>query len=154
MLTGPYAKLAELGLELPSVSPPKGSYAPAVRSGNLVYVSGQVPMIRGELACTGKVGTEISTERAYELARQCALAALAAINAAAGLDTVVRIVKVAGYVACAEGFREQSSVLNGASDLFVTVFGDAGRHARTAIGVPELPLGSPIEVEVIAEVED
>jgi enamine deaminase RidA (YjgF/YER057c/UK114 family) len=152
MPVDPYAKLAELGLPLPGVSPPRGSYVPAVRSGNLVYVSGQVPMVDGELACAGKVGAEITPERARELSQQCALAALAAIDAIAGLDHVVRIVKVVGYVASAEGFSGQPGVLNGASDLFVAVFGDAGRHARSAIGVAELPLGSPVEVEVTAEV--
>lgn len=154
MPTDPFAKLAELGLPLPSASPPKGSYVPAVRSGNHVYVSGQVPMTDGELICAGKVGADITPERARELTQQCALAALAAIDAVAGLDRVVRIVKVVGFVASAEGFSGQPSVLNGASDLFVAVFGEAGRHARSAIGVAELPLGSPVEVEVIAEVAD
>jgi enamine deaminase RidA (YjgF/YER057c/UK114 family) len=152
MPTDPHAKLAELGLSLPSVSPPKGSYVPAVRSGNHVYVSGQVPMIDGELICTGKVGADITLERARELSQQCALAALAAIDSVAGLAHVVRIVKVVGFIASAEGFSGQPSVLNGASDLFVAVFGEAGRHARSAIGVAELPLGSPVEVEVVAEV--
>jgi enamine deaminase RidA (YjgF/YER057c/UK114 family) len=152
MPTDPHAKLAELGLSLPSVSPPAGSYVPAVRSGNLVYVSGQVPMTDGKLICTGKVGAEISLERARELSQQCALAALAAIDSVAGLDHVFRIVKVVGFVASAEGFSAQPGVLNGASDLFVAVFGEAGRHARSAVGVAELPLGSPVEVEVVAEV--
>jgi enamine deaminase RidA (YjgF/YER057c/UK114 family) len=152
MSASPHARLAELGLQLPGVSPPGGAYLPAVRGGNLVYVSGQVPMTDGELVAPGKVGTDITPERANELSRQCALAALAAIDAVAGLDNVVRVVKVVGYVASAEGFTGQPGVVNGASDLFVAVFGDAGRHARTAVGVAELPLGSPVEVEVIVEV--
>jgi enamine deaminase RidA (YjgF/YER057c/UK114 family) len=154
MPTDPHAKLAELGLSLPKVSPPGGSYVPAVRSGNHVYVSGQVPMMDGEIISTGKVGADITVERARELSRHCALAALAAIDSVAGLDHVVRIVKVVGFVASAEGFSGQPGVVNGASDLFVAVFGEAGRHARSAIGVAELPLGSPVEVEVIAEVAD
>jgi enamine deaminase RidA (YjgF/YER057c/UK114 family) len=152
MSSGPRAKLAELALELPAVSSPKGAYIPAVRSGNLVYVSGQVPMSDGELIAIGKVGKEITPQRAKELSRQCALAALAAVDAVAGLENLVRIVKVVGYVASADGFTGQPDVVNGASDLFVTLFGDAGRHARSAIGVAQLPLGAPVEIEIIAEV--
>ena len=144
MSADPRARLAELGLQLPGVSPPKGGYIPAVRSGNLVYVSGQVPMTNGELIATGKVGADITPEQANELSQRCALAALAAIDAVAGLDNVVRVVKVVGFVASAEGFTGQPGVINGASELFVAVFGDAG--------VAELPLGSPVEVEVIVEV--
>ena len=150
----PYTRLAELGLRLPAVSPPRGAYIPAVRSGNLVYVSGQVPMTDGELTTTGRVGADITPERANELCHQCALAALAAINAVAGLDQVVRVVKVSGFVASTDDFTGQPAVINGASDLFVAIFGDAGRHARTSIGVAELPLGSPVEIEVIVEVAD
>lgn len=146
------ARLAELGLQLPGVSPPKGAYIPAVRSGNHVYVSGQVPMVDGELIATGKVGADVTPERANELSQQCALAALAAIDAVVGLDKVVRVVKVVGFVASAEGFIGQPGVVNGASDLFLAVFDDAGRHARSAVGVAELPLGSPVEIEVIVEV--
>ena len=152
MNSGPRAKLAELGLELPDVSPSKGAYIPAVRSGNLVYVSGQIPMANGELIATGAVGAEISPERANELCRHCALAALAAVDSVAGLEAVVRIVKVVGFVASAPGFRGQPGVVDGASSLFGAVFGDAGRHARSVVGVAELPLAAPVEVEVIVEV--
>jgi enamine deaminase RidA (YjgF/YER057c/UK114 family) len=119
-----------------------------------VYVSGQVPMTDGELIATGKVGAEVTPEQAKELCRTCALAALAAIDAAVGLTKLVRIVKVLGFVASAEGFTDQPYVVNGASDLFVDVLGEMGRHARSAVGVAELPLGSPVEVEVIAEVTE
>jgi enamine deaminase RidA (YjgF/YER057c/UK114 family) len=152
MSANPHARLAELGLQLPGVSPPGGAYTPALRSGNQVYVSGQVPMADGELIATGKVGADITPERANELSQRCALAALAAIDALVGLANVVRVVKVVGFVVSAEGFTGQPGVIDGASDLFVAVFGDAGRHARSAVGVAELPLGSPVEVEVIVEV--
>jgi enamine deaminase RidA (YjgF/YER057c/UK114 family) len=154
MSAHPRARLAELGLQLPSVSPPKGGYVPAVRSGNLVYVSGQVPMVDGELIATGKVGVDMTPERANELSQRCALAALAAIDAIVGLDNVVRVVKVVGFVASAESFTGQPGVVDGASDVFVAAFGDSGRHARSAVGVPALPLGAPVEVEVIVEVAD
>jgi enamine deaminase RidA (YjgF/YER057c/UK114 family) len=152
MKASAHARLAELGLRLPGVSPPKGSYLPAVLSGSLVYVSGQVPMTDGELITTGKVGADVTPEQAKELCRTCALAALAAIDDIVGLASVVRVIKVTGFVASAEGFTGQPYVVNGASDLFVDVLGDAGRHARSAVGVAELPLGSPVEVEVVAEV--
>jgi enamine deaminase RidA (YjgF/YER057c/UK114 family) len=154
MNTNPRARLTELGYELPAVSPPGGAYVSAVRTGDLVYVAGQVPMKDGKLAASGKVGSEVTSKEAYELCQRCALAALAAIDQVAGLEKVTRIVKVSGFVASAEGFTGQPGVVNGASDLFVAVFGDAGRHARTSIGVAELPLGSPVEVEVIVEVAD
>jgi enamine deaminase RidA (YjgF/YER057c/UK114 family) len=148
----PREKLAELGLELPAVTAPVAAYLPAVRSGNHVYVSGQVPIADGQLLATGKVGAEVSPERAKELAQRCALNALGNIDALVGLDQVVRVVKVVGFVASAEGFTGQPSVINGASELFGAVFGEAGRHARSAVGVAELPLGAPVEVEVIVEV--
>lgn len=150
----PYARLAELGIQLPDVSPPKGAYVPAVRTGSHVYVSGQVPMVDGGLIATGKVGADVTPEQAYQLSRRCALAALAAIDAVAGLGKLVRVVKVVGFVASADGFTGQPGVVDGASDLFVEVFGDAGRHARSAVGVAELPLGAPVEVEVVVEVAD
>jgi enamine deaminase RidA (YjgF/YER057c/UK114 family) len=152
MSTNPRARLAELGHELPKVSPPGGAYVPAVRTGTLVYVAGQVPIIDGRLAARGKVGAEVTPEEAYELCVLCALAALAAIDQVAGLENITRIVKVSGFVASAEGFEGQPDVVNGASDLFISVFGEAGRHARTSVGVAELPLGAPVEVEVVAEV--
>lgn len=152
MSTNPRARIADLGYALPKVSPPGGAYVPAVRTGTLIYVSGQVPMIDGRLAASGKVGAEVSPEEAYDLCRRCALAALAAIDQVAGLENITRIVKVSGFIASADGFQGQPDVVNGASDLFVAIFGEAGRHARTSIGVAELPLGAPVEVEVIAEV--
>jgi enamine deaminase RidA (YjgF/YER057c/UK114 family) len=147
-----YARLAELGLTLPQVAPPVAAYVPAVQSGSHVYVSGQLPMVEGKLPATGKVGAEVSPEDATGLARVCALNALAAIDALVGLGRVVKIVKVTGFVASAPGFTGQPAVLNGASDLFGDVLGELGRHARSAVGVTELPLGAPVEVEVIAEV--
>jgi enamine deaminase RidA (YjgF/YER057c/UK114 family) len=147
-----YAKLTELGLTLPAVVPPVGSYVPAVQSGNYVYTSGQLPFVDGKLPQTGKVGAEVSPEDAAGLARLCAVNALAAIDALVGLGRVVKIVKVVGFVASAPGFTGQPAVINGASDLFAAVLGEQGRHARSAVGVSELPLGSPVEVEVIAEV--
>ncbi|MFI1995084.1 RidA family protein [Actinoplanes sp. NPDC020271] len=147
-----YAKLAELGLTLPTVVPPLASYVPAVQSGNYVYVSGQLPMVDGKLPATGKVGAEVSVEEATELAKICALNALAAIESLVGLGRIVKIVKVSGFVASAPGFTGQPAVVNGASNLFGEVLGEQGRHARSAVGVAELPLGAPVEVEVIAEV--
>ncbi|MFG2552209.1 RidA family protein [Streptomyces sp. NPDC048581] len=147
-LTG---RLAQLGLRLPEVSPPRGAYVPAVRSGSLVFVAGQVPMADGELVATGKVGDGVTTEEGYALSRRCALAALAAAVSVAGERAVVGVVKVVGYVASADGFTGQPGVVDGASDLFLAVFGEAGRHARSAVGVAELPLGAPVEIEVVFE---
>jgi enamine deaminase RidA (YjgF/YER057c/UK114 family) len=146
------ARLAELRIELPDVAAPVAAYVPAVRTGNLVYTSGQLPFIDGELQQAGKVGGAVSADTAKAAARTCALNALAAIDALVGLDSVVRIVKVVGFVASAEGFTGQPGVINGASELFGEVFGDAGVHARSAVGVAELPLNAPVEVEVFAEV--
>jgi enamine deaminase RidA (YjgF/YER057c/UK114 family) len=146
------AKLAELGIELPAVPAPAGAYVPAIRSGSLVFTAGQVPFVDGKIAATGKVGAEISVEEGQALARVCALNALAAVDSLVGLDAVVRVVKVGGFVASAEGFTDQPEVLNGASELFGEVFGDAGKHARSAVGVAELPRGVPVEVELIVEV--
>jgi enamine deaminase RidA (YjgF/YER057c/UK114 family) len=150
----PRARLAELGLELPTVTPPLAAYIPAVQSGKLVYVSGQVPMVDGELLATGKVGAEVSAEQAKELAARCALNAIAAIDSLVGLERVVKVVKVVGFVASAEGFTGQPGVINGASEFLGAVFGEAGRHARSAVGVAELPLGAPVEVEVIVEITE
>lgn len=141
-------RLAELGISLPPVATPAGSYVPAVRTGNLVYTAGQVPMD----APKGKVGADVSTEDANAAARVCALQALAAVDALVGLDSIVRVVKVVGFVASAPGFTGQPGVINGASDLLGEVFGEAGAHARSAVGVAELPLGVPVEVELIVEV--
>lgn len=145
-------RLAELGIELPAVVPPVAAYVPAKRSGSLVYTAGQLPMVEGKLAAVGKVGTEVNPERARQLARTCALNALAAVHALVGLDSVTQVVKVVGFVASAPGFTGQPAVVNGASELFGEVFGEAGAHARSAVGVAELPLNAPVEVELIVEV--
>jgi enamine deaminase RidA (YjgF/YER057c/UK114 family) len=145
-------KLAELGLELPSVAAPAGAYVPAVISGNLVFTAGQIPLVDGVLMATGKVGNEISPEFAKEIAQRCALNALAAIKSVLGdLSRVKRVVKVVGFVASTPEFTGQPGVLNGASELLGKVFGDAGLHARSAVGVASLPLDAPVEVELIVE---
>lgn len=146
------ARLQELGLELPEVAKPVASYVPAVRSGAYVYTSGQLPFVDGKLPQTGKVGASVSLETAVELAGVCALNAIAALASQVNLDDVVRIVKVVGFVASAPDFTAQPAVVNGASELLGQVFGEAGRHARSAVGVAALPLDSPVEVELIAEV--
>ncbi len=151
-MTDPYARLSELGLELPEIVPPLAAYVPAVQSGHMVYVSGQIPVHQGQLLGTGKVGAEVTPEQAKELAGRCALNALAAVDNLVGLENVVKIVKVTGFVASAPGFTGQPAVVNGASELFGAVFGEAGRHARSAVGVAELPLGAPVEIEAIIEV--
>ncbi|MET0700581.1 MAG: RidA family protein [Mycobacterium sp.] len=148
----PSERLAELGIELPGVVTPVAAYIPAVRTGDLVYTAGQLPMVKGELPRTGKVGAEVSAEDAKALARTSALNALAAVNSVVGIDDVTRVVKVVGFVASAPGFNGQPGVINGASELFGEVFGDAGAHARSAVGVSELPLNAPVEVELIVEV--
>jgi enamine deaminase RidA (YjgF/YER057c/UK114 family) len=154
-VTGPAERLAALGLTLPPVTAPVAAYVPAVRTGDFVYVSGQLPVEDGKLPAVGKVGGEVSASDAAALARACALNALAAAAAAAGgLDAIRRIVKVTGFVASAPGFTGQPQVVNGASELLIEVFGEDGRHARSAIGVAELPLNAPVEVELIAEVRD
>jgi enamine deaminase RidA (YjgF/YER057c/UK114 family) len=147
------ARLAELGITLPAVAAPLAAYVPAVRSGNLVYTSGQLPLVSGDLTVTGKVGGDVTPEFAKTLARACALNALAAVEALVGIDSIIRVVKVVGYVASAPGFTGQPGVINGASELFAEVFADAGAHARSAVGVAELPLDAPVEVEVIVEVK-
>jgi enamine deaminase RidA (YjgF/YER057c/UK114 family) len=146
------ARLAQLGVALPPVFAPLASYVPAVRTGNLVYTSGQLPREDGKLARTGKVGAEVSPEDGKALARVCALNALAAVDSLVGIDAVTRVVKVVGFVASAPGFNGQPRVVDGASDLLGEVFGDKGAHARSAIGVAELPLDTPVEVELIVEV--
>ncbi|MFF2553194.1 RidA family protein [Nocardia sp. NPDC058058] len=144
--------LEKLGVTVPGVAAPVASYIPAIRTGNLVYTSGQLPFVDGQLTVTGKVGAEVSTEEAAEAARLCALNALAAVHDLVGLDNVVRIVKVVGFVASAPGYSDQPVVINGASNFLGEVFGDAGVHARSAVGVSELPKNTPVEVELIAEV--
>jgi enamine deaminase RidA (YjgF/YER057c/UK114 family) len=149
----PEERLSELGLTLPDVAPPAGAYVPALRTGAYVYTSGQLPLVDGKLPTTGKVGAEVDTDTAKNLARQAALNALAAVKAElGGLESVKRVVKVLGFVASAPDFTAQSQVINGASELLGDVFGDAGKHARSAIGVAVLPLDSPVEVELVVEV--
>jgi enamine deaminase RidA (YjgF/YER057c/UK114 family) len=150
----PEGRLAELGLTLPEVAAPVAAYVPAVRSGDLVWTSGQLPFVAGRLAATGKVGADVEPAAAHELARICALNALAAIRSEIGaLDRVRRVVKVVGFVASDPSFSGQPAVVNGASELLGEVFGEAGRHARSAVGVAALPLDAPVEVEVVVEVD-
>jgi enamine deaminase RidA (YjgF/YER057c/UK114 family) len=150
----PEELITELGLELPEVVAPLASYQPSVRSGSYVYTSGQLPIVKGELVATGKLGQEIGTDLAVELAEICALNAVAALRAQVGeLSKVKRIVKVVGFVASAPDFYEQPVVVNGASDLLGKIFGAAGKHARSAVGVAVLPRNAPVEVELIAEVD-
>ena len=148
-------RLAELGLQVPEVAAPVAAYVPVVQEGNLVYTSGQLPMVEGTLPLTGKVGAEVSAEQATELARTCALNALAAVKSVVGdLDRVTRVVKVVGFVASDPSFTAQPGVVNGASHLLGDVFGDAGVHARSAVGVSVLPLDAPVEVEITVAVRD
>jgi enamine deaminase RidA (YjgF/YER057c/UK114 family) len=148
----PVARLAELGYDVPPVVAPVAAYVPAVKTGQHVYVSGQLPFVDGKLLATGKCGDTISTEEAKRLAERCALNLLGAVNALVGLDQVVRVVKIVGFVASAPGYTDQPEVVNGASELLGKVFGDAGQHARSAVGVAELPRNAPVEVEAIFEV--
>lgn len=149
------SRLADLGLTLPEVAAPVAAYVPAVRSGNHVFTSGQLPMRSGELMATGKVGGEVSADEATQCAQQCALNAMAAVKSVIGdLDKVTRVVKVVAFVASAADFTGQPQVANGASELFGAAFGDAGQHARSAVGVSVLPLDSPVEVEITVEVAD
>lgn len=149
------SRLADLGLTVPDVAPPVAAYVPAVRSGSYVYTSGQLPMSAGALLATGKVGGEVSPEQGKELAQQCALNAIAAVKMVVGdLDKVVRVVKVVGFVASTPDFTGQPGVINGASELLGAAFGEAGVHARSAVGVAVLPLDAPVEVEILVEVAD
>lgn len=149
----PEERLTELGLAVPSVAKPVAAYVPAVRSGSYVYTSGQLPMVDGVLVATGKVGAEVDPADAKVLAQTCALNALAAIRAEVGdLSAITRVVKVVGFVASTPEFTGQPGVVNGASELLGSVFGDIGVHARSAVGVTSLPLDAPVEVELIVEV--
>jgi enamine deaminase RidA (YjgF/YER057c/UK114 family) len=152
-MSTPEERLEELGHPLPEVAKPVAAYVPAVRSGNHVYTSGQLPMREGKLVTTGKVGGEVTPEQAQDCARQCLLNALAAIRAEVGdLSAVKRVVKVVAFVASTPDFTGQPGVANGASELLGEVFGDVGKHARSAVGVPVLPLDAPVEVELVVEV--
>jgi enamine deaminase RidA (YjgF/YER057c/UK114 family) len=148
----PLQRLQELGITLPGVATPLAAYVPARRTGSLVYTSGQLPMVDGALAATGKVGDSVSPDEAAALARIAALNGLAAVHALVGLDSVVAVVKVVGFVASTPDFTGQPAVINGASHFLGEVFGDAGAHARSAVGVASLPLDAPVEVELIVEV--
>ena len=148
---GWHARLRELGIRLPPVAAPVAAYVPAVRSGQLVFTSGQLPFVDGGLRRTGKVGGSVEVEDAAADAKVCALNGLAAIDDLVGLDSIARIVRVVGYVASAEGFSGQPRVVNGASELLGRVFGEAGVHARSAVGVAELPMNAPVEVELTVE---
>lgn len=151
----PEERLAALGLTLPPVVVPLAAYVPAVKSGTIVYTAGQLPMADGQLLSSGKVGAEVGTAEAAALARTCALNALAAAaSVAGGLSAIKRIIKLTGYVASAPDFTGQPQVVNGASELLLDVFGDAGRHARSAVGAAVLPLNAPVEVDLIVETRD
>lgn len=148
------AQLKSLGLTLPSAAAPAANYVPFVRSGNLLFVAGQLPMRDGAVACVGLVGGAVTPEEAYEAAKLCGLNLIAQAKAALGdLDRVLRVVKLTGFVACAAPFSDQPKVINGASDLMVAVFGEAGRHARAAVGSSALPRGAAVEVDAIFEVD-
>ena len=152
-MSTPEERLAELGLTVPEVAKPVAAYVPAVRTGSYIFTSGQLPMRNGQLIATGKVGGEVTAEEAVDCARQCALNAIAAVRAETGdLSSIKRIVKVVAFVASTPDFTGQPGVANGASELFGEVFGDAGQHARSAVGVPVLPLDAPVEVELLVEV--
>lgn len=148
------AKLSELGIELPNVAAPVAAYVPATKVGNQVWTSGQLPLIDGALPATGKVGAEVSAEDAYGYARQAALNAIAAVDALVGVDNISRVLKIVGFVASEPSFTGQPAVINGASDLMKEVFGDAGEHARSAVGVAVLPMDTPVEVELVVELKE
>lgn len=152
-MTSPFEELARLGIELPEVAKPVAAYVPAVRSGDHVFTSGQLPMRSGELMATGKVGDGVDPEQATACARQCLLNGLAAINSVVPLEQVRRVVKAVVFVASAPDFTGQPTVANGASELLGEIFGDAGVHARSAVGVAVLPLDAPVEIELVVEVE-
>ena len=148
------AKLAELGKQLPVAARPVAAYVPAIRTGNLVFTAGQLPLVDGQMAGVGKVGAEISQDRAKELAEVCILNAIAAVGTVADVNKIVKIVRVVGYVNGIPGYIEQPAVVNGASELLLAIWGDAAKHARSAVGVAELPRNSPVEIELTVEIEE
>ena len=152
MATDVRAKLAERGLTLPVATKPLAAYVPAVRTGNIVFTAGQLPLVEGAIAKTGKVGSDVTVEEAYELAKICAINALAAVELVTPIDSIVKVVRIVCYVNGAPGFVSQPAVANGASELFMHIWGEAGVAARSALGVAELPLNSPVEVELTVEV--
>ena len=147
------SKLAELGLTLPVAAKPVAAYVPAIRTGNLVFTAGQLPLVDGKIVATGKVGGAVTTEQAKELAQICALNALAAVETVAKVDDIVKVVRVVGYVNGVAGFINPPVVVNGASELFLSIWGEAGKHARSAIGVADLPLDAPVEIELTVELK-
>jgi enamine deaminase RidA (YjgF/YER057c/UK114 family) len=153
-MTDVRAKLAELGLTLPVAAKPVAAYVPAIRTGNLVFTAGQLPLIDGAIPSTGKVGAKVSVDEAKRLAQVCALNALAAVETVADVNNIVKVVRVVGYVNGEPGFISQPAVVNGASELYLHIWGEAGKHARSAIGVAELPLDAPVEVELTVEIAD
>jgi len=147
-------RLQELGIKLPIPPDPLGAYVPAVISGHLLYISGQLPLRDGNLVFKGKVGAQVTEEEAYQAARVASINALAVIaKELGGFDRLKRVIKLTGYIASSQGFNSQAAVVNGASDFFFEVLGDAGKHARVAVGVSELPANSPVEIEIIAEIK-
>lgn len=148
-------KLRDMGIEVPEAAKPLAAYIPALRVGNLIYTAGQIPLVAGKLELTGKVGQDVTLEQAAELAKVCAINGLAAIKSVIGdLDQITRIVKVTGFVNSAPGFSQQPAVIDGASAFFGEVFGEAGKHARSAVGVSELPANAPVEIEFIVEIAE
>ena len=150
-MTDVRAKLAELGLTLPVAAKPVAAYVPAIRTGNLVFTAGQLPLVNGEMAGTGKVGGEVTVEEAKKLAEICALNCLAAVETVADVNKIIKVVRVVGYVNGIAGFTTQPAVVNGASELYLHIWGEAGKHARSAVGVAELPLNAPVEIELTVE---
>jgi enamine deaminase RidA (YjgF/YER057c/UK114 family) len=148
-------KISSLGLTLPTAAAPVAAYVPAIKSGNLVFTAGQLPVVDGKLVKEGKIGSDITAEDAKELAQICAVNALAAISLVADLDQIERVIRVGGFVNCAQGFTAIPGIVNGASEFLMKVFGDVnGKHARTAVGVAELPLNAPVEIEVIVQLKN
>ena len=145
-------RLSELGITLPAVAAPVAAYVPAIRVGDQVWPSGQLPFVDGKLPAVGTLGADITVEQGADYARPAALNALAAVDALVGINNVKRVLKIVGFVASADGFAEQPAVVNGASNLIGEIFGEAGAHARSAVGVAELPLSSPVEIEILVEV--
>jgi enamine deaminase RidA (YjgF/YER057c/UK114 family) len=150
-MTDVRAKLAELGLTLPVAAKPVAAYVPAIRTGNLVFTAGQLPLVSGEMAGTGKVGGEVTVEEAKKLAEICALNCLAAVETVADVNKIIKVVRVVGYVNGIAGFTTQPAVVNGASELYLHIWGEAGKHVRSAVGVAELPLNAPVEIELTVE---
>ena len=153
-MTDVRAKLAELGLTLPVAAKPVAAYVPAIRTGNLVFTAGQLPLVNGEMAGTGKVGGEVTVEEAKKLAEICALNCLAAVETVADVNKIIKVVRVVGYVNGIAGFTTQPAVVNGASEVYLHIWGEAGKHARSDVGIAELPLNAPVEIELTVEIAD